>query len=92
MACRRWAQTNALKGPHFTLLAIGDEATNMSETDWPGRGATLRTIQIPTAGATRLSEIYGLGGPAHVLVRPDGYIASPTARRARIPGSRIRFD
>ena len=67
---------DASRGPRFTLLAIGEAAIAAAQTlRWPTRGAALHTVAIPTAGAKTLSRIYDLDGPAHVLIRPDGYIA-----------------
>jgi 2-polyprenyl-6-methoxyphenol hydroxylase-like FAD-dependent oxidoreductase len=66
---------DALRGPHFTLLAVGDAAIEgLDQIAWPQHGAALKTVQIPTA-APGLSRTYGLDGPAHILIRPDGYIA-----------------
>ena len=67
---------DACHGPHFTLLAIGEPAIAAAQgSSWPTRGAALQVVAIPTAGAATLNRIYGLDGPTHVLVRPDGYIA-----------------
>jgi 2-polyprenyl-6-methoxyphenol hydroxylase-like FAD-dependent oxidoreductase len=67
---------DACRGPHFTLLAIGEPAIAAAQgLSWPRRGAALQVVAIPTAGAKSLTRIYGLDGPAHVLIRPDGYIA-----------------
>ncbi|MEU8892396.1 FAD-dependent monooxygenase [Streptomyces sp. NPDC048442] len=58
---------DALRGPHFTLLAVGNPAAGSAdpdldsyERDW------LRTLHVPTLAA------YGDG---LFLVRPDGYLA-----------------
>lgn len=61
------------RGPHFTLLAIGDTATDAPR--WPTTGAKLHVVEIPADAAPSLTKIYGLTGPAQILVRPDGYIA-----------------
>ncbi|HEX8868437.1 MAG TPA: FAD-dependent monooxygenase, partial [Lentzea sp.] len=61
------------RGPHFTLLAIGDTATDAPR--WPTTGAKLHVVEIPADAASSLTKIYGLTGPAQILVRPDGYIA-----------------
>ncbi|CAM3705299.1 FAD-dependent monooxygenase [Smaragdicoccus niigatensis] len=64
------------RGPHFTLVAIGDAAiAGAATTDWPAGGASLHTVRIPTSAARGLQRIYGIEGPAQILVRPDGYIA-----------------
>ena len=64
------------RGPHFTLLAIGDAAiAGLTSLSWPAAGAELKTVAIPTGAAPSLNRIYGLSGPAQILVRPDGYIA-----------------
>jgi 2-polyprenyl-6-methoxyphenol hydroxylase-like FAD-dependent oxidoreductase len=64
------------RGPHFSLLAIGDAAiAGVASLNWPTAGAELRAIAIPTGAAPSLNEIYGLDRPAHILVRPDGYLA-----------------
>lgn len=64
------------RGPHFTLLAVGDAAHEAADRMvWPSEGAALRIVQIPTGVAPGLLETYGLREPAHVLVRPDGYVA-----------------
>jgi 2-polyprenyl-6-methoxyphenol hydroxylase-like FAD-dependent oxidoreductase len=63
------------RGWHFTVLAIGEEATDAGLEDvWPDRGAPLRVVRIPGDSAS-LTRIYGIDGPTLVLVRPDGYIA-----------------
>jgi 2-polyprenyl-6-methoxyphenol hydroxylase-like FAD-dependent oxidoreductase len=73
------------KGPHFTVLAFGPDATGaLPELAWPSAGAELHRYAVdpeqridgerladPTG---RLKDIYGIDGDALVLVRPDGYI------------------
>jgi 2-polyprenyl-6-methoxyphenol hydroxylase-like FAD-dependent oxidoreductase len=61
------------RGPHFTLLAIGDTATDARR--WPTTGAKLHVVEIPADAASSLTAIYGVTGPTQILVRPDGYIA-----------------
>ena len=64
------------RGPHFTLLAVGNDAHDAAAgTIWPTVGAGLEIVRIPTGAAPGLVAGYGLHGPTHVLVRPDGYIA-----------------
>ncbi|GGU15291.1 FAD-dependent monooxygenase [Lentzea flava] len=64
------------RGPHFTLLAVGDAAvTATTALPWPTTGAELHVVKIPTGAAPSLTKIYGLTGPTQILVRPDGYIA-----------------
>jgi 2-polyprenyl-6-methoxyphenol hydroxylase-like FAD-dependent oxidoreductase len=73
---RRGRLFDAFRGPHFTLLAVGDAAHEAADRMlWPSEGAELRIVQIPTGAAPGLIETYGLREPAHVLVRPDGYVA-----------------
>ena len=65
----------AFRGPHFTLLAVGGPAVDaLASVRWPDEGASLRTVAVsePASGLTRT---YGISGPTHVLVRPDGYVA-----------------
>jgi 2-polyprenyl-6-methoxyphenol hydroxylase-like FAD-dependent oxidoreductase len=64
------------RGPHFSLLAVGDPAVTATRSlAWPTTGSELKVVKIPTGAAPSLNAIYGLDRPAHVLVRPDGYIA-----------------
>lgn len=64
-----------LRGPHFTLLAIGRDAVEAGAGDaWPDRGADLVVVPIPDPEAS-LMKIYGVDGPLQILVRPDGYVA-----------------
>jgi 2-polyprenyl-6-methoxyphenol hydroxylase-like FAD-dependent oxidoreductase len=67
---------DACRGPHFTLLAIGQASIAAAQAlRWPDGGAALHKVAIPAAGAKTLTRIYNLDGPAQVLIRPDGYIA-----------------
>nr|BFE58997.1 FAD-dependent oxidoreductase [Dactylosporangium thailandense] len=67
---------DAFRGPHFTLLAVGADAiAGLPGGVWPAHGAALRTVSIPRPPA-RLRRTYGIRGPAQILVRPDGYVAS----------------
>ncbi|GAA3245625.1 FAD-dependent monooxygenase [Nonomuraea helvata] len=62
------------RGPHFTLIAIGAAAIDaLDHISWPDRGAPLTTVAIPSGAVP-----YGIQAPAHILVRPDGYIAYVT--------------
>ncbi|MFC9243931.1 FAD-dependent monooxygenase [Streptomyces sp. NPDC057136] len=76
------------KGPHFTLLAFGADATeSLPELTWPTSGAELRRYGVRSGRHTedadvltdttgQMNSIYGITGETLVLVRPDGYIAS----------------
>lgn len=67
---------DAFRGPHFTLLALGEGAADSTDRlDWPAVGAPLTTLTIGDPGPG-LRKIYGFTGPALILVRPDGYIAA----------------
>lgn len=67
---------DAFRGPHFTLLAVGDDAVDDARRlEWPTAGAALEIVPIDTGGNAGVMSSYGLPGPAHVLVRPDGYVA-----------------
>ena len=66
---------DAIRGTHFTLIAVGDEAIEgLSDLSTPERGARLVTVAIQTT-SPGLAGIYGITGPTQILVRPDGYIA-----------------
>jgi hypothetical protein len=67
------ASAAGFRGPHFTLLAIGDTTTDA--LPWPTTGAKLEVVKIPAGAAPSLTKIYGVTGPTQILVRPDGYIA-----------------
>ncbi|QKV78487.1 FAD-dependent oxidoreductase [Amycolatopsis sp. Hca4] len=61
------------RGPHFTLLAHGTQATAASaELDWPATGAPLRRLTVDGPGSFRTG--YGIEGDTLLLVRPDGYL------------------
>ncbi len=67
---------DAFRGPHFTVVAIGEEAVDAAGSiTWPEAGAELRlvTVSEPPAG---LVASYGVTGPVLVLVRPDGYVGA----------------
>ncbi|WP_253754252.1 FAD-dependent monooxygenase [Hamadaea flava] len=65
-----------LRGPHFTLLAIGEgEPDRLAGIAWPGSGAPLRIIQIKSEQARAVAHDLGVQAPVDVLVRPDGYVA-----------------
>lgn len=64
-----------LRGPHFTVLAIGDAAVPV-EMPWPAVGAALHRVPVAGRAAAHVAEAIGLGGPALVLIRPDGYLAA----------------
>ncbi|MDE3721926.1 FAD-dependent monooxygenase [Nocardiopsis sp. N85] len=65
-----------LRGPHFTLLALGEEAiVSAADLPWPRSGAPLRTVALPSSEAARAARAYGTRTPAHILIRPDGYVA-----------------
>jgi len=77
---------NLLRGPHFTLLAFGPNASKeMSQITWPEAGASLKRVTIDAGKSIEadlqleddnasFKGIYGLGNDALVLIRPDGYI------------------
>lgn len=72
---------DAFRGPHFTLLAVGDAAVEaLAGVDWPTGGAALEIVPVPTAGSSGVMSTYGLQRPAHVLVRPDGHVAFVATR------------
>jgi 2-polyprenyl-6-methoxyphenol hydroxylase-like FAD-dependent oxidoreductase len=65
----------AFQGPHFTFLAFGSEAAEISpQLVWPTGGAALHRLSISNSGPA--AETYGIRGDALVLIRPDGYLAS----------------
>ncbi|AGZ44135.1 FAD-dependent monooxygenase [Actinoplanes friuliensis] len=67
------------RGAHFTLIAVGEPAVAaLKQISWPGTGAELKTVEIPEKDAAGVRRIYGITGPAHILVRPDGYVAYVT--------------
>jgi 2-polyprenyl-6-methoxyphenol hydroxylase-like FAD-dependent oxidoreductase len=67
---------DVFRGPHFTLIAVGAAAIDeLPRFTWPGAGASLKTVAIPTNGAPGLTRLYGIDGPTQILVRPDGYVA-----------------
>jgi hypothetical protein len=62
------------QGPHFTLLAFGPAAAEVSpKLNWPASGAALHRLSISDSGPA--ADIYGITGDALVLIRPDGYVA-----------------
>lgn len=78
---------DAYRGPHFTLVAIGDEAARaLSDIPWRVAGAALKRVAVdaPAANADLVltdhigtfRDAYGVTEPALFLVRPDGYLAS----------------
>ncbi len=76
---------DAFRGPHFTLIGVGEAATEAAalRLSWPQDGADLKVVRIPR-GAASFLRAYGLDGPAHILVRPDGYVSyvASTQRKA----------
>lgn len=77
---------DSLRGPHFTLLCVGEGAEDASATvRWPSVGDPLTTVVIPEPGPG-LTRIYGITEPTLILVRPDGYIAvvEPASRASAI--------
>jgi len=69
---------DAFRGPHFTLIALGDGAAAAAAAlHWPDAGAPLARIVVPEA-PDGLGRIYGIARPTQILVRPDGYIGSIT--------------
>ncbi|WP_099907000.1 hypothetical protein [Streptomyces sp. TLI_171] len=66
----------AYRGPHFTLLALGDGADHAAEQlPWPRAGAPLHTLTVPRPGPC-LQHAYAVTGPTLVLIRPHGHIAA----------------
>jgi 2-polyprenyl-6-methoxyphenol hydroxylase-like FAD-dependent oxidoreductase len=78
---------DAYRGPHFTLLAFGPDASAaVPQLTWPSNGAQLRRYTVgrshgdhdgclaDTTG--KLTRIYGINTDTLLLIRPDGYIAS----------------
>ncbi|WP_229852805.1 FAD-dependent monooxygenase [Streptomyces albospinus] len=71
---------DAFRGPHFTLIALGD--TDLDVASLPGADdpALLRTVRVGGPAPDLLDadghirDAYG-AGPGVFLVRPDGYIA-----------------
>ena len=57
----------ALRGPHFTLLAFGGVDVQM-----PATGPEVKLARVPTD--SEAARTYEIGAPAIVLVRPDNYI------------------
>ncbi|MCM0621380.1 FAD-dependent monooxygenase [Nocardioides bruguierae] len=65
-----------LRGPHFTLLALGEAAVEaVGGVAWPAAGARLHTISLTGASAQHVATAYGVTLPTQVLIRPDGYVA-----------------
>ncbi|WP_432002144.1 FAD-dependent monooxygenase [Streptomyces sioyaensis] len=69
---------DAFRGPHFTLLALGD--IELDEAQLPADPALLRVVRVGGPAPDLLDadghvqDAYG-SGPAVLLVRPDGYLA-----------------
>ncbi|MGX1851072.1 FAD-dependent monooxygenase [Streptomyces sp. NPDC055299] len=69
---------DAFRGPHFTLLVLGDAA--LDGTALPADPALLRIVRVGGPDADLLDadghvrDAYG-SGPAVLLIRPDGYLA-----------------
>ncbi|WP_346035069.1 FAD-dependent monooxygenase [Brevibacterium picturae] len=67
---------DVLRGPQFTLVAIGPKATEAAQAqEWPAAGATLQRILLDASRSASFRRIYGIDTQARILVRPDGYIA-----------------
>ncbi|MFG2891835.1 FAD-dependent oxidoreductase [Streptomyces sp. NPDC048248] len=70
---------DAYRGPHFTLLALGD--TDLDEAALPVGQDRLRTVRVdgPDPDLTdkdgHIRDAYG-DGPGVFLIRPDGYVAA----------------
>ncbi|MHB8528368.1 MAG: FAD-dependent monooxygenase [Caulobacteraceae bacterium] len=64
---RRRRIFEALRGPHFTLLAFGDVDVEAPTTD-----PEVRVARVPAEGEA--AHTYEITGPGIVLVRPDNYI------------------
>jgi len=80
---------DAYRGPHFTVLAFGPDATAaVPGLPWPTRGADLHRYEVVHAPSVDdhdqhlvdasglVSSTYGITGDTLILVRPDGYLAS----------------
>lgn len=83
---------DAFRGPHFTLLAVGDAAiAGLGAVGWPDRGAPLETVAIagPADGPPDSSRWYDIGSPAWILVRPDGYVAQVAPVDAHEPAAAL---
>ncbi|RXS83655.1 pentachlorophenol monooxygenase [Streptomyces sp. TM32] len=69
---------DAFRGPHFTLLALGD--VELDEAQLPADPALLRVVRVGGPAPDLLDadghvqDAYG-SGTAVLLVRPDGYLA-----------------
>lgn len=73
---RRSNVFDALRGPHFTLLAVGDQSAPIwAQECWPVHGTPLEIVHVPASGSAQINDIYSLTGPTHLLIRPDGYLA-----------------
>ncbi|MEC0090864.1 FAD-dependent monooxygenase [Paenibacillus macquariensis] len=75
------------KGPHFTLLAFGTNATHaLQELKWSPGGAELKRYSVGHGSGDddmrlhdasgEMQSIYGITGDTLILIRPDGYIGS----------------
>ncbi|GLY49899.1 FAD-dependent oxidoreductase [Lentzea sp. NBRC 102530] len=70
---------DAFRGPHFTVIAYGRDATIASEElKWPNAGAPLRRVAVDAGEDFR--RIYGIKGDTLLLIRPDGYIGHIATR------------
>jgi len=68
---------SAFRGPHFTLITIGDQANAQARALVPNAaGAEVKLITLDPKGNSDFRDIYGIDEEAVLLVRPDGYIAS----------------
>jgi 2-polyprenyl-6-methoxyphenol hydroxylase-like FAD-dependent oxidoreductase len=72
------------RGPHFTLVGFGSEASNaLSQVAWPQGGALLARYAMTSSDSeadTPLAQTYGIIEDTQILVRPDGYIAHIATR------------
>ncbi|GAB2862582.1 FAD-dependent oxidoreductase [Lentzea nigeriaca] len=72
---------DAFRGPHFTVIAYGRDATVASEElDWPTAGAPLRRVVVDADAGEDFRHIYGIKGDTLLLIRPDGYIGHIATR------------
>ncbi|GAA2707995.1 MULTISPECIES: FAD-dependent monooxygenase [Streptomyces] len=65
---------DAFRGPHFTVLVVGDEAGAVPVPEW------VRVCRVPAEGYVK--EAYG---PGVFVIRPDGYVGLAADDVAGVP-------